>query len=56
MISLLIFALVVLIVCVVIGYIIRLLVTVQPWQNVALAIVALIGLLIILQHSGVLSG
>ena len=37
MISLLIFALVVLIVCVVIGYIIRLLVTVQPWQNVALA-------------------
>lgn len=56
MVGLLIFALVVLIVCVVLGYIVQLLISVQPWRNVALAIVALIGLLIILQHSGVLAG
>ena len=50
MISLLIFILVVVIVCAVVGYIIRLLPLGQPWQNIALAVLALVALLVILQR------
>ncbi len=56
MISLLITCLVILIVCAILGYIVRLLVPSQPWQNIGLAIVALIGLVVILQRTGVLNG
>lgn len=56
MIGILIFALVVLIVVAVAIYIVRLLPLGQPWQNIAAAIIALIGLLVILQRSGLLGG
>ena len=54
MISILIFALVVLLIVAVAIYIVRMIPIGQPWQNIAAAIIALIGLLVILQRSGLL--
>lgn len=54
--SILIFALVLIIVLAIVVYIIRLLPLGQPWQNIAVAIVCLIGLLVLLSRFGFLTG
>lgn len=52
--SLLIFALVLLIILAVVIYIVRLLPLGQPWQNIAVAVVCLIALLILISKLGYL--
>lgn len=54
--SVLIFALVLIIVLAIVVYIIRMLPLGQPWQNIAVAIVCLIALLILLSRFGFISG
>lgn len=60
MISLLIFALVVLLICAVVAVIVRLILSAlnvgQPWINIAMALILLIALLVILQRSGLITG